>query len=300
MSGADDDLSRARAELGEPEGLFQVSPGWFRTKLLLAVGLILTGVAAGVGLWWFGLLGGAAVFAKLLLAPLIAGIALLWHLYRNRGLFVLVYPTGLLRLRRGEVDSFPWPEIEQVRLRVKRAEGPELTRDAEGRPAACWIPVDAPTIQLWAAGVALVRADGQEASFGPALADFPALAEEVQRRTFANLWPRFWDRFRAGEVVPFGALELSPAGIRHEKKLLAWRDLKELTIAQGRLTIKQDGRWLPWALLQVPTIPNPHVLFALVGEARRLRSALKKQPHPAEADHDDDRPHKRRPGDESL
>src|SRR5262249_50441892 len=163
-------------------------------------------------------------------------IALLWHMYRNRGLFVLVYPTGLLRLRRGEVDSFPWAEVDHLRLKVQRADRPEIDRDGAGHPSACWLPAEVPTFQLWKASLTVAREDGVEAHFGPALSDYDRLAEEVQKRTFAALWPGVWGRFRSGQAVVFDDLEVTPAGLRHEKKLLRWRDLKELTVAQGKLT----------------------------------------------------------------
>jgi hypothetical protein len=49
-----------------------------------------------------------------------------------------------------------------------------------------------------------------------------------------------------------------------------WTDVKELTVAQGKFTIKQGGKWLPWVFLDIHDIPNPHVLFALANEAQRL------------------------------
>ena len=45
-----------------------------------------------------------------------------------------------------------------------------------------------------------------------------------------------------------------------------WRDVKELSVAQGKLSVKQGGKWLPWVLLDVSAVLNPHLLFALVGE----------------------------------
>jgi hypothetical protein len=289
MSGPDDDhLTRAQAELGEPDALFQVSRARFLAKLAVGLGLVGYGIVANY-LWW---VHGKATFGHLELFFLVIiplfGVSLLWHMYRNRGLVVLVYPAGLLRLRRGEVDSFPWAEVDHVRLKVQRAEEADLVRDgATGEPVGCWLPVHVPSVKIWEAGVTVARADGVEAHFGPALTDYDRLAEEVQRRTFAVLWPQVWGRFRAGVPVAFGALEVGPDGLRHEKKFLPWRELKELTVAQGRVSVKQTGKWLPWVLLDVTGLPNPHVLFALVEEARRLHApaAPTGQPHPAATDH---------------
>jgi hypothetical protein len=238
-------------------------------KLTVGLLLLLYGAVANY-LWW---VHGPQRFDHLVLFLLfvlpLSGATLLWHMYRQRGLFVLVYPTGLLRLRRGEVDSFPWREVEHVRVKVQRASGAEITRGPDGVPIACWLPAEVPTFQLWNAGLTVARSDGIEAHFGPALTDYPLLAEEVQKRTFTVLWPGVWERFRAGAPITFGVLELSRSGVRHAGKFLRWAEVKELAVAQGKLSIKQAGKWLPWALLDVPAIPNPHLLFALAAEAQR-------------------------------
>ncbi|HEY1186164.1 MAG TPA: DUF6585 family protein, partial [Gemmata sp.] len=264
----DDHLQRAHTELGDPEAFFRISPARFFTKLLLGVALLIYGAVANY-IWW---VHGPATFGHFELLLLVflplSGASLLLHMYRNRGLYILVYPTGLLRLRRGEVDSFPWDEVEHIRLKLQRVNGAEFTFDDSGAPLSCWLPVDVPTFKLWDAGLTVMRADGTEAHFGPALTDYDALAAQVQVRTFAALWPRARDRFFAGERSDFGELEVGLAGLRHNGKLLPWRELKELVIAQGKLSIKQSGKWLPWALVDVLSVPNPHVLFALVSEAR--------------------------------
>ena len=136
----EDDLTRATAELGDPDALFQVGRGRFLAKLAVGLLLLLFGVV-GNYLWW---VHGPATFGHFeilfLLGVPLTGVALLWHMYRNRGLFVLVYPTGLLRLRRGEVDSFPWAEVDHVRLKVQRVGEARTEYDAAGGPVACWLP----------------------------------------------------------------------------------------------------------------------------------------------------------------
>ena len=264
----DDHLERAVTELGEPDALFRISRGRFVAKLALSALLLGYGVIANY-LWWAH---GPATFdhfvVLFLFVPPLSGLSLLAHMYRNRGLFVLVYPAGLLRLRRGEVDSFPWGEVEQVRLRLQRADA-VFARDAGGAVVACWLPADAPAFKLGDAGVTVSRGDGVEVHFGPALSEYAALAAEVQRRTFAALWPGVRARFRDGEHVMFGEVEVGPTGLRHGGKLLPWREVKELSVAQGKLSVKQAGKWLPWALVDVGGVPNPHLLLALADEGRR-------------------------------
>lgn len=280
----DDDLTRARAELGEPDALFQISRGRFLVKLWTGLGLILGGAVTVYLFWLLGLVGFAAFLAKFLVLLPLSGIVLLWRMYRNRGLLVLVYPTGLLRLRRGEVDSFPWAEVEHVRVKAQRPGTAVFDRGPDGHPATCWFPIDAPAVLLWTARLTVARTDGVEAHFDPVLGDYGRLAEELQRRSFAALWPVIWGRFRAGHPIAFGDLEANVVGLRYQSKLLHWRDLKELSLVQSKLTVKQAGKWFPWAVKDLGEVPNPHVLFALVEEARRLPAAPPRQPHPAQAD----------------
>lgn len=280
----DDHLHRAVVELGEPLELFRVSRGRFLAKLTVGVLLLVYGVVANY-LWWVEGPGTFGHFELLfLLVPPISGGTLLLHMYRNRGLFVLIYPNGLLRLRHGEVDSFPWAEIESVRLRVQRADSAEFARDREGDLTACWLPPDVPTFKLGDAGLTVVRADGVEGHFGAALSRYDALAVEVQKRTFAALWAGVRARFRDGARVPFGELDADHDGLRHNGKLLRWRDLKDLVIAQGKLSLRQTGKWLPWALVDVAAVPNPHLLFALADEVRRLGPPPRREPKPQRAE----------------
>ena len=274
MNGIDDDLARAEAELGEPEAFFHVSPGWYRAKLAVGLGLFLTGIGANVGWWILGQGNWNAHFIHLLIWPPAVGCFLLVHMYRQRGLHVLVYPTGLLRLQRGEIDSFPWNDIAHIRLKTHRAEHAEIDRDPDGNPIACWIPIETPSIMVWTAWLTVVRNDGVETHFGPALANFDQLVETIQRMTFPRLWAEVWQTFSSGRTVKFGEIELNQIGIYHAGKILRWIEVKELVIAQGRLTIKQTGRWLPWAVLKdIGDLSNPHVLFALVSQGRTLAAS---------------------------
>jgi len=286
MDSPDDDhLTRSMTELGDPEVLFRISRGRFFAKLALGLLLLIYGVVANY-YWWVE--GPATVghfeVILLIVVPLSGG-ALLLHMYRERGLFVLIYPTGLLRLRRGEVDSFPWREVDHVRVNIQRAAEAEFDRAMDGELLACWLPADVPTFQLWKAGLSIARDDGTMVHFGPALTDYDLLAEEVQKRTFAVLWPLVWARFINEQSIEFGDIDVSRAGLRYSGKFLPWSDVKELTIAQGKLSIKQGGKWLPWVLIDVNSIPNPHLLFALASEARRTAIALpEKKPKPRRAE----------------
>jgi hypothetical protein len=266
--GEGDHFGRTVAELGEPEALFRVSGGRFQTKLVVGSVLLVCGLATNYWWWVFGPARPDHFALSVLIGLPVVGFGLLMHMYGNRGLMILVYPTGLLRLRRGEIDSFPWQKIPDVRLKVQTVAAPSILRDDDGELVACWLPAEVPAFQLWKSGLTLAREDGVETQFGPALSDFPGLAEEIQKRTFAELWPDVWERFQAGKVIAFGDLEVSRKGFRHANgKKLPWREFKEIGVAAGQLRIKQEGNWFPAIIMDVYSVSNPHILFALVHEA---------------------------------
>src|SRR5262245_59434719 len=127
----DDDFSRAVTELGDPDAVFRISSGRHQAKLWTGRGLLVVGLGASGLMLAIGAFGFAAL-AKFLLTPPVIGAVILYHMYRQRGLVVLVYPTGLLRLQRGAVESYPWPELAKVRLKLQRADSVEVRHDDAG------------------------------------------------------------------------------------------------------------------------------------------------------------------------
>jgi len=278
---ADGDLARATQELGEPDALYQVSQARQRAKLAAALGLLAFAAVANY-VWWVHGPGNFGFEVKFLILPVVAAVGLLAHMYRNRGLSVLVYPTGVLRLHRGEVESFPWADVREVRLRGDVVDQPRVVRGAGGEVVACWLPVSAPAFQVWKAHLRVDRADGAAAAFTPALADYPDLAERVQRGTFGPLWARAAADLAAGVPVAFGDLSAGPDGLRAGKQFLPWAEVKEITVSQKNVAVKRKGGWLPWLAKDLSAIPNPHILFAAY---ETMRGA---PPAPAGAERDDE------------
>lgn len=267
---ADDDnlLDRVKDELGEPFAAYEVGRGRFAAKLTAGLALLLGGAGLIVLVFGFGLGNFAGFFHKFLILLPVSGVLVLWNLHRSRGLTVLLYPTGLLRFQRGEVVSFPWGEIDTVRLKTDQG-SVEVVRDAAGAVAECWVAVEAPLVQFWKAGLTVARADGTTARLTPAVAGYADLVERVQRATFPDLRAKAVARYRAGEPVAFGPLTVTWGGLESGANLLPWPDLAEVAVAGRNLVLKRAGKWLAWATHELEQVPNPHVFLALVDEARR-------------------------------
>lgn len=268
MSDADNLLDRCRTELGDPDADYFITSGRFWAKFIVAMVLFVGGSIGNYFFWVHGPAAMGGILAKLLIAPPIAGIAMLWHLYRNRGLHVLLYPTGLLRLQRGVVESFPWDDITQVTMKADKATL-ILVRDEKHAIGSAWLAVETPTFQLWNAILTVKRTDETDAKFTPALSEYEDLVERVQRATFPPLYAKALSAVRSGRAVTYGAFDVTLGGLSHTGKLAPWADVGDVSIGSKAITIKRKGKWLAWATVALDSVPNPHVFLALVEELKR-------------------------------
>lgn len=274
MNHSDDYLQLTLTELGEPECIFRIGTSRFIAKVLLGSGLILSGVLLIYLRWWLKAGGIGHLDFLLAMLPLL-GISLLWHIYRQRGLLVLLYPSGLVRLQRGQVQTFCWSEIAYLVLHLVSAKPVILEYSEQGELVNCVIPPVVPALSLWKSSLTLVRTDGVEARFTPALSHYDQLVQEIQRRTF----PTLWNLARVSLIsmdatLPFGSWQASRLGLYIGKHRLRWSELDEPRIADGKLLVRKRRRWAAWHRTDLSTFPNPHIFWALVHELRRSTSHI--------------------------
>jgi len=247
------------AELGSPVAEFEASG---REQALAAVvGGLALGVglvASGVGLWfvlrgpgWQGLVKEGLVKA-VLLGPLFVGIgvSLFIKLLRNRGLRVLVFPHGLVCLRRGQAVVCRWDDVEEV--------WQDLTDQYTlfglvHRPSYFY------TLRL---------ADGSRVRFDHHLQDVRRLGDTVLRQTFPQLLHRALGTLQAGEVLSYGGLTVSRHGLGNGKHVVPWDEVQQVGVYNGRALVARGGKWLKWGDYPVKKVPNVPVFLELV---RRLR-----------------------------
>ena len=266
MVSEDDPIERCIATLGEPDAHYSINPAGTRTKFILGCCLFVGGLAA---IYLFFAIFPAqfgGVLAKLLFVPPGVGVILLYHLIRTRGLHVLVYPSGVFRFQRGAYESYPWAEIDEVRL---KGEAPNINvvKDDAGTVAHGLIELIVPRFTIWNAQIILKRKDNVTCKLTAVLENFDELAETVQIETFLYLWPTAWESFKNGKSVNFGILDIDQTGISKGKKSVAWAEVKSIRIENKMLMIRRNRKWKSvWGAFELSTILNPHVLFALLNE----------------------------------
>jgi hypothetical protein len=261
LTGSVEEQAEQLAALGPPLAEFRVSDGHFVRQLLWVPLLLLGGLAlvALPVLALFFVKGDPGLFHLLALGcALVAGaIILLVRALRNRGLRVLVYQEGLVRLHQEKSNAFFWDEVETVSARKNK--------------------------ETWskAAGGSLVvtvrRSNGELYQFDDTLPDLKRLAELIRAQTLRHLLPRALDALQTGQEVPFGKLRVGPAGLIRDRDTLPWEQIKEIKLDDDKVTISKKGNWLAWHTVALGDVPNAHVFGALV---QKLLPPLKAEPEP--------------------
>ncbi len=261
-----DPVRVALERLGSPDAVYALSPNRFRAKFALGVLLILAGVAANVLAWQWGVWGIDHIKAFVLFGPLIAGVSILRRTVRSRGLRMLIYPTGFLRVQRAELEAFPWDELAAVFVKTDSA-----ALRSEPVPGAgpvvieAWLAVGAPAIFVNSAEVRLVRLDGAELTASAVLEDYSSLVEKVQRGSFPELWARTLAHLAGGGVVEFDSLSADRAGLALGSRRVEWGAVTAVEVGGKTLTVRHpNGKWTA----DLNDGPNPHVWLSLLLTAR--------------------------------
>jgi hypothetical protein len=242
------------AQLGTPLAEFAVSGArvaWLLTAavLLFPLGLLLL-ILAVAGLFIGHAEHGLVHLLILGVSLLLASVFLAVRTWRRRGLRVLVFPEGLVRVQGTHVEAFFWDEVRTV---LQRKNVGHWARFAHGKYV-----------------FTVHRHGGGELHFDDALPDVRRLGDLIRRESLRHLLPAALEAYEAGQPLPFGRVQLSRQGLRYGTEWVPWEKVREVNVTEDRLTIHKAGNWLPWCVVLVADVPNLHVFEAL---ARRELAA---------------------------
>jgi hypothetical protein len=253
--------------LGPPSDVFHFPRHHASRRILLGVILIIINLIGNFV--YFFIFNGPFIpqFFLLLLffGPMATGLGLVYSAVRDRGLWVLIYPSGILRWQRGEVVTFPWDEIVEIFFhRVVECDRPKRKLGPNGEWLSVWLPILKMRSRSLGAYLSLRREDGSEAILPTSLEHFQELLRIVQHETFRVLWPKMMYRLAQGRKVHFGLISVGMSGIFFRDERLPWRDFDDILIANGKLVLRVYGMMKPWVEIPLQFVMNPHLLLALV------------------------------------
>jgi len=251
------DVDDPLTALGEPRAEFAVR-GWALLRnVILAPLAILAGLTIEALIFIPKVHAHFEIFSLGIFLFLL-GVMLLVRAYRSRGLRVLVFSEGILKVRHDDAQAFCWDEINV--LWRKKTEG-HWERAIRG------------SLTLIAQ-----RGDGKSISFDDALPGLKRLAAILQRETLAHLLPHYQAAYDAGSKLDFGKIGVSRRGLTANGDTLLWRDVQEVKWEENQVSVSKKGKWGRWFLGKISDIPNAHVLRALVERAMREAAGARAQP----------------------
>jgi hypothetical protein len=102
--------------------------------------------------------------------------------------------------------------------------------------------------------------------------------EEIGKKIEQSVFPRMYEhstsRYNAGEVLDFGPVVLSKAGMQVGKKSFPWADIQQVSIQRGILRVsKKGGGWFSGTHAAASAIPNLQVLLRIIDQVVGIKTA---------------------------
>jgi hypothetical protein len=159
--------------------------------------------------------------------------------WQSRGLRVLVFPEGLLRIQGDAATTAKWEEINTVRREAlhvyRRVFQPKLV---------------------------LQRLDGTEMEFHSLPKEW-GLIDVVEEETLRRLLPQALLVYQSGQALSFGDLQLCRGAISYKNKSLPISEVKKIEVKDQTLVVETESRFWP-VVIDLSNVPNYHLLKAVI------------------------------------
>jgi hypothetical protein len=245
-----EDIDERIAGLGKPLAEFAVRGGVLFRNLLIAPALFLLGATIVSGAFWVRAFNHVHLIA-IGISLILMGVMLSVRALRNRGLRVLIFPEGLVRLWKEDAQALFWDEVDKL-----------WKKKSQGHWARAW---------QGALIVKIQRNDGSSIEFDDSLPQLDKLSDILHRQTLPHLLPGAIEAYASGQSLDFGKLRVDRAGLKNETDVIRWSDIQEIKVGDDQLSVYKKGKWSRWCQTPVAEIPNAHVLRALLVQSAPTR-----------------------------
>ena len=185
---------------------------------------------------------------------LLLGLAAGWSAYVNWSKGVAVYDRGFAVRDRKGIRPWRWEEVVSLTAAVTR----HYTNG-----------IYTSTTHVYT----LYNRQNERLAFNDIYVKVEELAKAIEEHIFPLLYGRAADQYNTGQLLVFGPVAVSKAGIQIGKKTYPWQDVKEVSIHQGILKVsKKDGGWFSGASASAALIPNLRVLLTIINQVVGLKA----------------------------
>lgn len=244
----------ATYQLGTPTAAYRP---WFRPALIFSsAALVLVGVAFLIAS--FTSPDPSSASALLVAGLIFIACSLIWPAIAlfTRDQQVYVCTEGLAHVKGGQANAVRWDQVASVTQAVT---------------IFTYRVFLIPVVRIRSHAYTIYRADGTRLVFKDNWRDVESLGTTIGRETRRYLLPRAIAAYDAGAPVVFGDLSVSQQGISKGGKLLPWNLYQSTQISNGAVLIRQQGKTLRWASVQIRKLPNFLVFVGLIEHIQRAQ-----------------------------
>jgi Tfp pilus assembly protein PilZ len=205
---------------------------------------------------------GPAMIADKLVWPVIIAFVLLllglaagWSAYANWKRGIALYDQGFAVRDRKGILSWRWEDVAALTAAVTR----HYTNG-----------IFTGTTHLYT----LYNRQNERLVLNDIYVKVEELAKAIEECIFPLLYVRAADQYNTGQMLIFGPVAVSKAGIQIGKKTYPWMKVKEVSVHQGTVKIsRKDGGWFSGANAAAASIPNLRVLLAIIHQVVGVKTS---------------------------
>ena len=204
---------------------------------------------------------GPAMIVDRLTAPLIfafvlflLGAACGWSAYANWNKGVAVYDRGFAYHDRKGIQLWRWEDVLSLTAAVTR----HYTNG-----------VYTSTTHIYT----LFNQRNERLVLSDMFKGVEQLAAAIEQAIFPLLYERASTQYNAGQMIVFGPMSVSKAGIQIGKKTYPWAEVEQVSIHQGVLRVsKKGGGWFSGASAMAASIPNLRVVLSIIDQVVGIKT----------------------------
>lgn len=249
-----EDFSRNVIDLGMQKRYFRVKKRnrivnliFFFLLLAGSIPAFLGGLVSNTYDGFFGLIGLAIILFAI-------GLGAGWSAYSNWDKAVGLYERGFAYHDRKGYQVWHWTDIQSIQTRITRH---------------YYNGVYTGTTHEYT----LLNKQNEKIKLNDVFQKVEELADAIEQNIYPDLYSAAADAFNNGRMLTFGPVCVDKAGLHMGKKDLLWKDIQQISLANGFLqVVPQGGGLFKNASVSAAAIPNLRILLSIINQVVGLKT----------------------------